>query len=77
MSNYVRKECKSDLMINHYFDEKNRFHRLDGPALEFLCIDKYLWYINGQRMAEEDWKKHPMVICYNLGKIMKEVLEEV
>ncbi len=30
----------------YYYNEKNEFHREDGPALEFTNGNKY-WYING------------------------------
>ena len=45
MKNYNRKEVTTDY-TKYYLD--NKYHRLDGPAVEWANGSKE-WYINGQR----------------------------
>ena len=45
MKNYNRKEIDNDGNIRYYLNDK--YHRIDGPAIEWADGDKE-WYINGQ-----------------------------
>ena len=50
-----------------YFNENNKKHRLDGPAVIFTNGDK-CWYINGMQYIEEEFNTHPLVIEYAKSK---------
>lgn len=47
MDNYVRKE-KDEFSGIFYYNDKDQYHRLDGPAVEWYDGDK-AWYIDGKR----------------------------
>jgi hypothetical protein len=47
MENYTRKEVRVNGNVFHY-NFKGQFHRLDGPACEWVDGDKE-WYVNGKR----------------------------
>ena len=32
----------------------DKYHKLDGPAIEYACGDKY-WYIDGKEYTEEEF----------------------
>jgi hypothetical protein len=40
----------------YWYNEKRKFHRLDGPAIEYADGDKF-WYIEGEAYTEEEFNK--------------------
>jgi len=42
--------------VHWYKWETNKLHREDGPAVVWASGNK-LWYLNDERLTEEDWKK--------------------
>lgn len=46
MENYVKKEVNYEKTVR-YFNSKNELHRLDGPAVEWVCGDK-IWLHDGK-----------------------------
>lgn len=43
----VESICKTDPFGNKRWFLKGKFHRIDGPALEYVDGEKH-WYINGK-----------------------------
>lgn len=58
---------------NKFWYQHHKFHRLDGPAMEYRLFDRdgslihtggTLYYINSDSYEEEDYWKHPEVKRY-------------
>jgi hypothetical protein len=48
--------CVQCVTGTKFWYKEGRFHRLDGPAIEYTNGRKF-WYIDGTEYYEEDWKK--------------------
>lgn len=76
MENYAKKAVGSISKIVSYYDHNNLWHRLDGPAVHSQDFEGCFFYVHGEELAEKDYWKHPMVVAYNLDKLISEVLGE-
>lgn len=77
MENYAEKAVGSVSGIVRYYDRHNLWHRLDGPAVHGQdFFEDCFFYVHGEELAEKDYWKHPMVVAYNLDKLISEVLGE-
>ena len=47
---------KVDTNGDRFWYQNGKYHRLDGPAVEFVNGYRY-WYINGKRLTEEEFNK--------------------
>jgi len=65
---------KSKMIIddygNKYWYLNNKWHREDGPAIEYANGDK-VWYLNGEQVKEED------IIEFNPNLTEREYIEFV
>lgn len=52
-----------------YYDDRR--HRLDGPAIEELVTNGFVYYIHGVGYTEEQYLQHPLVIKTKLDKIVE------
>ena len=60
-------------MITHADGSKSwylngKYHREDGPAIEFADGSKH-WYLNGKELTEEEFKRH--ILKKNLQDLIK------
>lgn len=74
MANYVRK-VKDHNGAQVFLDDSHRYHRLDGPAVSLGDLIEW-HYIHGKPYGKEDYWRHPLVVEYNLQRIINDVLRE-
>jgi hypothetical protein len=48
----MKKKCESF----HRFNEDNKLHCEDGPAVQYSNGDRY-WFLNGVRLSEAEWMR--------------------
>ena len=52
---------------------EGKYHRLDGPAIEFLdSTDDNTWFVDGNEHTEQEYWGHPKVIQHKLEKILND-----
>ena len=49
----IRKEYNDKII---YYNEKGKWHREDGPALEWNTGSRY-WYLNDESYTEKEWEQ--------------------
>lgn len=55
MKNYTKKDITKYRTV--YRNDENQFHRLDGPAIEWIDGTKF-WYINGKYYTEQEFQQY-------------------
>lgn len=53
---YMSSEPKIDKYGTKYWCQNGKWHRLDGPAIEYPSGTKE-WYIDGEYLTEQEWKE--------------------
>ena len=56
--------------------QKHYWHRLDGPAYIDTAGALSSYWIDNERISEENYWSHPLVVSYSVLKIINEVLSE-
>ena len=68
--NYAKIE-----QMAHFYDQKGLIHNLHGPARVTMWGTKE-YAIHGRAMTKKEWEKHPLVIAFNIEKLLYEIMSE-